>query len=200
MKRLKNGDIIEIPLNSQYGYGYAKFLNSIKMWGNKNLPDVLRIFKYHSLIPVSNLSEIIDRELLIAPIAIGGSKNLLNNGCSIIGTELITEADKFLPQVKSGWPHFEENPTQWVYYEDLGDTTKMYFTDYDKVKNLEYSRVLDVSILPFRIIMELMKLEGKDIRSTKVKFGWLEEIEYKQSIGIVPYSLQNAAVRGMVLK
>jgi hypothetical protein len=200
MQKIKNGDIIEIPLNNHYGYGYAKFLNSIKIWGNKNLPDVLRIFKFSSLKPVNDLGAILDRELLIAPVAIGGSKNLLKNGCRVIGNELITETDKFLPHVKSGWPHFDTNPKKWIYYEDLGDTTKMHFADYDKVKNLEYSRVLDISILPFRIIMEQMKLEGKDIQSVKEKFDWLEDIEYKQSNSIAPYSSQNATVRGRVLK
>lgn len=200
MQRLKNGDIIEIPLNNQYGYGYAKFLNSKKIWENKNLTDILRIFKFSSLNPVDDCKVIPDRELLMAPVAIGGANGLIKSGCRIIGNELITETDKFLPHVKSGWPHLDPSPKKWVYYEDLGDTTKMHFAEYDKLRNLEYSRVLHISILPFKITMELMKLEGKDIKSTRDVFDWLEDIEYKQSYDIDPYNKQNKSFRGRVLK
>ncbi len=187
-QRLKNGDILEIPLNNEYGFGYAKFLNSKKVWSNNNLPDVLLIFKFNCAKTIDNIAEIKERELLIAPVAIAGSNGILKSGWRLIGNELILERDKFLPYVKTGWPPLIPNPEKWAYYEDLGDTTKMHFSEYDKVSHLEYSRVLHINVVPFRITMELMKLEGKDIKKMIGKLDWLEEVEYNQSFDIPPYS------------
>lgn len=187
MGKLKNGDILEIPLINGYGYAYAKFLNSKNVWEGKNIPDVLRVFTFRNITSVDTLNFDLLKDLLFAPVAISGSNGILKANWKIVGNEIITETDKFLPFVKSGWPQFLEKPEKWVYYEDLGDTTKMFFEDFNNIKHLEFSRVLDISVVPFKITLEFMKLDKRDIKET-YKMNWLEEIEYKNSIDLPPYS------------
>ncbi len=67
MKRPKGGDIFEMPLLLNMGYGYAKYLNPPEIWGETNIPAVLRVFSYRSLEKLDTVDLIAD-ELLLAPI------------------------------------------------------------------------------------------------------------------------------------
>lgn len=198
-RRPKNGDILEIPLLLDYGYGYAKFLNSKKIWNDKDITDVLRVFNYTSPSRL-NMIDDITRELLIAPVALAGASGIYSLGWKTIGNEPIKDEDKFLPDVKTGWPPLLDPPQRWAYYEDLGSTTKMHFSEFHKVSHLEYSNLLNIEIIPFRITMEILKLENKDIKKMMPELDFLEEVQYRKSFDTPSYSKIPPEYRGRAKK
>jgi len=178
------------------GCGFAKFLKSKEMWPNYNIPDVLRVYYYLINDSVLDIKKITDSILLLPPLAILGSNSIKKNGWHVVGNEKINENDFWLPYVKSKWPPFGESK-EWVSMQNLGQTSTMKFCDYTFVKHLEYSRVIDITLIPFRIQLEYAKLLKKDFKNEYGKFSWLEELEYNQSYDIPPFVLQDNKIKGI---
>lgn len=179
---VKNGDILQIPLSKYIeGYGYGKFLDPVKVWGGDiNLSGVILIYHFISKTQEDDIKEV-DRELLLPPLAVSGIKGVSKLGWRVIGNEFITEEETFLPHVKGGWPHLASKPERWLYYEELGNSRKQHFADYEDVKHLEMNGQLNIELIPFRIAMEYLKIRGEDIKSQVEELNWLEEYEYNQS-------------------
>lgn len=194
------GSIYEIPLECKYGFGYCKVLKSKSFGLNSNIPDIVQLYKFTSISPVKSISDITDRELLVAPIGITGSNGISKSNWRLLGTEEIKETERFLPHVKAKWPPLISNPDKWVYFEDLGDTMKMHYSDIESVNHLEFSRILHFSIIPFKVSMEKSKLLGEDIKSIWPPLSDLEELEFNNSNSIPPYSLLPKNLQGRAKK
>lgn len=112
--RIKNSDILAIPLDKYIsGYGYAKYLDSQKVWGKEiNIPGVLRICNFVTGSIEQDVSKI-NRDLLLAPVAVAGIKGIGKLGWRVIANESILKEEEFLPQVKGGWPHMAPVPERW---------------------------------------------------------------------------------------
>ncbi|MCD2425927.1 immunity 26/phosphotriesterase HocA family protein [Niabella pedocola] len=199
MKRPKSGDVVEIPLLLDLGYGYAKYLDPRVVWETNDMPPVLRIFLFKSLIPIDSIGDI-KRDLLIAPIGISGSNGIYKIGWRNIGNEPVAEDEKFLPHVKTGWPPIIDPPERWAYYEDLGDPTKMHFSEFHKISHLESSRVLNIETVSFRMTMEFLKLEGRDIKTLMPELDFFSAVEYSRSFTIPPYNIIPQQYRGRAKK
>jgi hypothetical protein len=195
--QLLNGNIYEIPLPNKYGFGYVKYINSRKEFKGTSLADILLVFDYHSLISIKECS-VINRDLLIAPITISGSSIIPKLNWKVICNEVVSNSDKWLPEVKSGWPPLIDNPTQWVYFEELGSTTKMHFSSYEKVKHLDWNRGLNVEIIAFRIYFELLRKRGQELKGYIMNF--FEENEYKRIKDLPVYSSLPIDIKGKALR
>jgi len=198
---IKNGDIVQIPLSKYMsGYGYGKYIDAVKVFrGAINLPSIIRLYSHITETPEQN-PKMIRRDLLMAPIALVGIKGAHKLGWKTIDNEQISEDDKFLPDVKSGWPPLIPVPERWVYKEELGNPEKLHFAEYDNVKHLENSRLLNIEMVPFRIAMENLKLEGKNIKDIIKSMDWLEEAEYNSSYDLPPYSTLPENLKGRAIR
>ncbi len=198
MKRIKNGDIIEISLENSFGFAYAKYLKANLVWKGLNLPDILRVFLYTSKMPLTNTSVINEELLLFAPISISGSIYKQQWRHRIVGNSEIRIQDYFLPFVKSKWPPLDPDTNQWVYFENLGDTSTLKEASYEQVRHLEFSRQLALQNLPFKITLELMKLEDYNIETLKNNLSWIEKAEFDCSYDLPPYSKLPDEIKGRV--
>lgn len=88
---------------------------------------------------------------------------------------------------------------RWLYYEELGNPLKQHFADYDNVKHLEWKRILNIELVPFRIAMEKLKIEGKNIKDYIESMDRLEESEYNKSIDLPIYSKLLQKLRGRAI-
>lgn len=203
-KTLINGDVIEIEIKD-YGYVYAKYINVLLIYPEASYPDLLRIYKTVYNKPLDKLIDI-NRQLLIAPLAIAGIKGIFKTlKCKIVLTENVSEEEKVLPDVKRGHPPFiggydETKYNKWMVLSKLGDTTKTTFSTLEKVRHLEWAGATNVEILPFRIKLEILKLNHKDIKKEEGINGWLEEEFYQRSINMPSYSKLEKSTRDFVLK
>lgn len=194
-KSLKNGDIIEIKIE-EYGYVYAKYINVLLIYPETSYPDLLRIYKSVYVEPLDNLI-LLKRDLLIAPLAIAGLKGIFKTlHCKIIANETVEGEDEVLPDVKRGHPPFiggydDTKYEKWMVLKKLGDPTKFSFENYESVKHLEWAGATNVEVIKFRIKLELLKLQGKDIKKEIGLNDWLEEEIYKRAINLPIYSLLN---------
>lgn len=198
-KRLIHGDILEIEIDN-HGFVYFKYLNIQKFNPDSSYPDLIRIYKKVYDSPLYNPVSL-DRELLIAPKLISGRLGIFKAlNIRIVANENVFEEEKVMPDVKTGYPDHlygfeEEKYEKWKVMKEMGDTMKSFFTTLGKVRHLEWAGAMNITGIPFRIKLELLKLQGRDI---KLEYGlkdWHEELIYQQSINLPAYSLLNPETR-----
>jgi hypothetical protein len=203
-KKLLHGDILEIEI-LDYGFAYLKYLNIQKFNLNCGYPDLVRIYKGFYAKPIIELKEL-DRELLIAPITISGRLGIFKVlNIKIICNEEVLIEEEIMPDVKIGYPDdlfgFEiEKYEKMKVMKDMGDTINTYFTTLDKVKHLEWAGATNVRSIPFRILLENLKLQGKDIKEVFGINNFLEEIEYEKTKSMPIYSQLDIKTRDYAFK
>jgi hypothetical protein len=203
MKRsiVKNGDVLAVPLDKYMpGYGYVKYIDAIKVFrGAVNLPSILRVYNHFSDTPEQDPTSI-NRQLLMAPVAMSGKSGAHKFGWQVVGREQISQEEKFLPHVKAGWPPLLPVPDRWSYFEDLGNTYKHHFAEYENVKHLEMNRLLNINQVAFRIVMEKLRIEGKSIKEFLTKMDYAEEAEYEISHDLPIYSQLPEHLKGRAIR
>jgi hypothetical protein len=204
-KRQKDGDILEIFIED-FGYVYFKYIDILKIKSDSSYPYLIRIYKKVYSESINNL-QVLDRDLLIAPITISGSNGLMKAlKLRIVVNEEIYENEKILPDVKNGSPIFvggydASKHEKWQVLKDLGDTMKAsYIIDYNKVSHLEWGGAMNITGIPFRIKLELLKLEGKDIKKECKLKDWHEELIYEMSNKLPIYSKLDPKTRDYAFK
>jgi hypothetical protein len=202
-KSLKDGDVIELVIED-FGYVYMKYIDVINIFPQSSYPSLLRIYKSVYNAPVSPLTTL-DRELLIAPLLIHGVKGIFKElNCKLIANEEVNSDEMILPDVKRGHPPLtggfvEGNYEKMMVLRNLGDTDDYFFTKPKNVMHLEWSGAANISIIPFRIKLELLKLQGKDIKKEIGLKDWLEEEMYKRAINLPPYSKLDKSTRDFAI-
>lgn len=193
---LKHGDIVEIQLIHSKKFVYGKIVNPLKINNPIKLPFFLRVYKSVHNSELSDLN-CLTRELLLAPFyLIGQSAAVTKFGWKIIGTENVLEEEEFIPDTKREWPMYPLKPEKWGYIKNFD--TKVIFSDYDKVKHLDDSSGKNIEIIPFLIELEIMKLQGKDIKSEFGIRDWLEEHYYEKQSKLPIYSNLPNELKGKV--
>jgi hypothetical protein len=191
-QRQKSGDILQIYIDD-FGYIYFKIIDILKFNPECSYQYLIRIFKDVYKEPLSEITQL-NRDLLIAPIVIGGYNGLMKSlELIIISNEDIFENEKILPDVKRGEPiniygYDHSKYSKWTVLRELGDTRNTYFTTLEKVKHLEWSGAINITGIPFRIKLELLKLQGKDIKVECGLKDWHEELIYEMAIDLPVYS------------
>lgn len=193
-KRQKAGDILEIYIE-EFGYVYFKLMDIRKVKPDSSYPFMIRVYKTVYKKPIENISDL-GRDLLFAPITISAYNGMMKlpNIRIIANEEEINDDEKILPEVKRGSPPFvfgyEGNKYDefWV-LKDLGDVLNVYMVnDYQKVRHLEWAGAMNIIGIPFRIKLELLKLEGKDIKEENGLKDWHEELIYEMTKDLPIYS------------
>lgn len=182
-KRPADGDIIELCIDG-LGYIYFKYIDILKFRPVSSNQYLIKVYKKIFLSPIEDIN-LIERELLLPPMAIAGANELMKVlKTRIVANEEIYEDDKILPDVKSGNPIFaygfdEEKYESWTVLKNLGDTRDTFFTTIEKVKHLQWAGAIHVGAIPFRIKLEIFKLKNKDIKTELGLNEWIEEHIYE---------------------
>ncbi len=191
-KKLIHGDILEIEMPN-YGFIYAKYINVLSFFTESGYPDVLRVYNKCEEKPIDRL-EILNRDLLFAPQPIAGIKGIIKRlDCKIIANESVNQDEEILPDVKRGHPPFingydESKYEKFMVLRNLGDVKDYYFSTSEKVKHLEWAGALNIEGLIFRIKIELLKIENKDIKKEEGIKDWLEQEIYDRTIRLPCYT------------
>ncbi len=203
-KKLKHGDVIEFYIQG-LGYNYAKFVNVLQIFKSSSYPHALRIYKEVRKTKLEDVADL-NRELLIAPIAISGGNGIIKVlNCEIIANEDFDKEEIILPDVKEGYPPFaggyvEENYEKMEVLKNLGDVDDSFYAKPKNVKHLEWAGASNVEGIPFRIRLEQLKLHGKDIKKVDGLKDWLEENIYERAIRLPVYSKLKKNIRDFALK
>lgn len=193
-KRQKAGDILEIYIED-LGYIYFKIIDILQIKSDSSYPYLIRVYKKIYKDPIHNIADL-DRQLLIPPKTISAFNGIMKvlPLRILANEEEILQEEKVLPDVKDGSPihkyGFDASKyKKWLVIKELGDTMNSYYTDdYDKVRHLEWVGALNVIGIPFRIKLELLKLQGKDIKTEYGLKDWHEEMIYQQTHDLPIYS------------
>jgi hypothetical protein len=117
---------------------------------------------------------------------------------TILKNEEVENTEEFIPDTKRSWPPFVENPDKWGFITRFD--THLIFTEYENVKHLDDSTGKHVSVIPFLIELEKLKLEGKDIKNEMGLNDWLEEVTYKNHFHLPIYVNLSEELKGMAIK
>ena len=192
---LKHGDIIEICLGHEWGFGYAKVVDPRKLQDPFEYPLILRIYDFNSksqIISTNSLS----RDLLMAPIWISHYAGVIKRQeWTIIANEPIFLEEEFIPHTKQSWPPLLPDPKKWGYYKKFD--THMIFEDYEKVKHLDYKSGYPVEIIAFVIKLELNK---KYQKGNIMINNWLEQVYFDRRIDLPVFSKLDQELQGRVKK
>jgi hypothetical protein len=99
--KLKSGQIFQIPLLENLGFGYAKFINLDDIVDNPSYPHMIKIFKYKTSDKSVKMETVMQQEYLLQPLVVAGIKpTLRNNEWSVIGSLPLLEEDYQIPDFK----------------------------------------------------------------------------------------------------
>ena len=82
----------------------------------------------------------------------------------------------------------------------MGDVNDTFFTTIDKVRHLQWAGAINIEAIPFRIKLEISKLNNIDIKTATGLNGWLEEHIYEMYSTTPIYSLLDKNIRDYALK
>lgn len=183
---IKHGDIVEISLPLTNRFAYGKIIDPRKINNPFNYPLFIRLYNFISAHNIIDIKKI-NRQLLLAPFWLQGQEAVITKkNWKILSNELVDLEEEFIPDTKAGFPRGSENPEKWAYIKRF-DTIPV-FSDYDKIKHLDYSSGKSIEIVPFLVELEILKQKGKDIKKEYGLKDWLEELYYKDVIDLPVYS------------
>jgi hypothetical protein len=197
MKRIKSGDIIQIPLPKDFGFAYAKYINLIEFSPQSNYPDLIRVYDFVSKLPVIDINELKDRDFLFSPILVGGlAPTIKNRIWKIVGHLTLSDNDNVIPHYKVSEPigELEENAKRWYYVVD-GNINKKYAAPIGNVQHLEYLGAIGTDYLGTKIAMEYLKKCKKDIKDYFDLKEYHEKFIYNRIINKPLYSEINKELR-----
>jgi hypothetical protein len=163
--KIKNGSILEIPLDNELGFCYAKYIDlSSKI--NRNFgSQLLKVYAIASINPIKDIEYIVNNDLLFAPILLSGKPTTRGQKAwKVIGNKL-AESDNEIPIFKSArcFPYIVEDESKigpWQYVELGKDETLI---EYGKICHLEQNTLHNEEQVVARIVMELLRSEGRDV-------------------------------------
>jgi hypothetical protein len=197
--KVKSGDILQIQLPKDLGFGYAKCINLLEFNKEAQYPILIRIYNYRSFVPSEPLQSIVSKDLILCPLLIAGIVPTLSKGnWKIVGVDPVKDEDKIIPHYKRAEPD-EMNPKAWYYLVDA-DISKKISSSYENVKHLETIGAVGSELVGTKIAMALLQDEGKNIKDYFSLEEYYEKEFYRQVTTIPVYSKQPKDIRGKALQ
>jgi hypothetical protein len=197
-KFLKHGDIVEVPLPHLGKFSYGKIIDPKLIEEPIDFPLFLRVYISIHDYRIESVDQL-NRALLLAPFYLVGQSAAVNKfGWRIVENEIVTKEEEWIPDTKEAWPLFSETPEKWGYKKRF--STKLTFSERDKVQHLDYANGKNVEVVSFIIELELLKKEDKDIQKEFGVQGWLEQTYYKLHSGLPIYTELPATHQGKVVE
>lgn len=195
---IRHGDIVEIKLPHLNRFSYCKVVEPKQLTRPINLPHFIRVYSDTYKQPIPS-TEMLNRKLLLAPFYIvGGSAAITKFGWRVVSNEVVSEAEEWIPDTKEGWPLFSNLPEKWGYKQCY--STELIFSEYERVSHLDDATGKNVEVIPFLIELELLKNEGKDIRTEYGINNWLEQTIYNSFIQLPVFTKLPEEIKGRAIQ
>ncbi|NBG64765.1 Imm26 family immunity protein [Acidiluteibacter ferrifornacis] len=137
MKTLKSGAVIAIPLLSNLGYAFAKYIDVQKLDSKVSYPDILKVYSIRSS------SEVVDFDLLtsllISPILVAGLRPSLKQGFwKIVGKKELNNEDSIIPNFFRGNSTDSDIPNGTWFKINSCKTNNREKVSYEEIKHLQH--------------------------------------------------------------
>ena len=183
-KKLKTGDILQIPLPMNLGFAYARYINLVEQLPNSDLPDLLKVLDYKTKSEEYNFEELENQDYLIAPILVSGLPPTIRKGIWKVLDEKTSVQDYNIP-------HFSRHE-DWVsddswYYCVDADSSKKVRTTLERVKHLSPLAADGTGIIEIEIAMTFLIKEGKRVEYYFDLEEYFETVTYEKVKATPPY-------------
>ena len=175
-KRKKSGQIFEISLKPFLnGYGYAKFIDISGINNNIGYPFIIRVYDFCSPSGLLEVEQLDGVGLLMNPIFISGANGIVKNW-KPIGFKTPEPNDFFIPYVRKSIDILYKRIAEvdsWLVLDDKRNYFDQKAYETIDVAHLDIDGATSIDLIPFRIALELLKKQGKDIKE-------IHEIDFYQ--------------------
>ena len=196
MKKVESGTIFAIPLPKGRGYCYGKYLHLHEVTGSTYDSHLFKVYDYFTNEIDTDIEKIQKSALLYGHFMLAGKPRIRGLGWKIIGNEIF-DNENFYPDFK------QLRGNKWFLvrfykYEGLDEPHNI---DIGRMEHLERSTLCSELEIPERILMELLRKEGKDIEKELDFDGEDKEMldTYEKMEGIPIYLKIPEKHRGRVL-
>lgn len=162
--KLESGNIYEIPLANSWGYGYCRYINVSNLIGRAFGSHMIEVFDFCSENPFRDIDYFKSVDLLFGSVFLNGTPRIKGDNKWIYLGNIYREIE--LPEFKTNnkIPFFHDDESlifPWfvVNYKNNTKIEKEYF----KIKHLEYPNMLSDLQIRSRIVMEILRKQGKNV-------------------------------------
>lgn len=197
--KIESGVILEIELPMGFGYAYAKYVDIHLLIGRYFDSSLLKVYDFISKEPIKNIDLFKDKDLLFGPALLTGKPSVRKTGWKAVG-KYLTDDDFKVPFFKSvnKFPYIVENESLIGPWHLVTLGVSEVITPYEKIKHLEQAVLEGSDQIEARIVMELLRRDGREIN----KFYELNKVEphikrvYLRMINVPIYSTIPKEIRG----
>jgi hypothetical protein len=201
--KLKNGDVLQIPLPKKLGFANAKHIDLLELNPSNRYPTLIRVYNKRFLHPDVAITNLEKLGLLLSPLLIAGIQPTVSNGeWKIIGNLPLTNEEKHIPHYKYLAPPKAYNPEDekdWYYLIDA-DIKKKVNSTYGKIKHLESIGATGAALVGTKLAMAFLKDEGKNIEDFFDLNEHFEKTYFEEVTQIDAYYKQPKYMQGKALE
>jgi len=191
MKKIKNGDIIRIPLSKEMGFGYAKYIDLLSVDPETRYPSLIRVYNFRNMGEDIDVKQFNNTDLLLSPILIAGAEPAIRKKVwKVIGNLPVTTEEEEIPDYK----YIDES--KHYFFVKKADISKKIKSSFENTKHLEPIGAVGAQLIGTKIAMALLKDEGKDVESFFQLKNYYEQVFFEQLSDCPPYYKQPEFMRG----
>lgn len=202
-KKIETGDIIQIPLPKGLGYGYALYIDLLKILPDPTLPDLIKVYNYKSVNEVQDLSTVTNNDFLLNPLLVAGLPPTLKKGIwKIVGNKEVFGKDLEIPHFKQfgpPWVNEEKEAKEW-YYIANADISKKIKVEHKNVKHLEPFRASGTGVIETKIAMAFLMQKNKKVEDYFELKEYYEKATYEKLKNMPLYYELPDYMKGRVLE
>lgn len=186
-KRLKSGDLLQIPLPNNMGFAYAKYLDLVKEISTDGLPNLIKVYDYKTNDENYNFSVLENSEFLIAPLFVTGLPPTVRKGIWKILDENPSIENFSVPHFSRHEDWARGNPDDNWYYCIDADIEKKTRTKKENVQHLSPLAADGTGIIEIRIAMTFLIKEGEKVEDYFALEEYYEKSTYRKVTNTPPY-------------
>ncbi|PZR35560.1 MAG: hypothetical protein DI538_14965 [Azospira oryzae] len=191
-KRLKSGDVLQIPLPKKMGYAYAKYIDLSKIDPSISFPDMIRVFDYRTESAGYDFEYMKHQDYIIAPKLVAGLPLTIKQQIwKIIEHLNLDDSDRIIPHFSRNEDWNQSDPVKqgkdkW-YYCLNADISRKNKTTYEKIEHLTLLSAIGTGVLETEVAMAFLIKEGKKVSEYFDLSEFYEKVIYQRLVSGTPY-------------
>jgi hypothetical protein len=182
--KLSSGDIFQIVLPENLGWGYCKYIDLLEIDPSFRYSIIVRVFNLRTDTPIIDVQSLESHGLLFSPLLVAGILSSVKEGIwRYLDNLPVSEKEQEIPHYR----FYDDRKKEWFYALDADKFHKAIKSDYDSVKHLELLSAMGSSILPTKIAMALLLEEEKKIEDHFKLEEYFEKEIYREVTEMTPY-------------